>query len=215
MAAMSKKKFWSAVRTLALGSLAIAPMGAQAQLGSDDVLAVGPISAVSASGSDFSVLGRAFHADDPVSFGIGDYVAVHGQLMPDGSISGVWVESMGRYVPGSDPVYEKGVITEMRPFLGQLSIGGSRLDYTPALSSQADSVPEVGSIVAVSGLQPNSNGFVLVDSLMASADRVRDSLMKGGGVQSSLMKGGGIESSLMKGGGVQSSLMKGGGIAGS
>jgi hypothetical protein len=201
-----------AIRAIFAGSLVLAPFGVQAQPGVDDVVAVGPVSAVSAGGLDLSVLGRTFHAINGASFSIGDYVAVHGSLQSDGSVSDVWVESLGNYVPGSDVVYEKGVVTEIQPFLGTLSIGGSRLDYTPALSSQQESVPDLGAVVAVSGLQPSPDGAVLVDTLMASAERVRDSLMKGGGVESSLMKGGGVESSLMKGGGVQSSLMKGGGV---
>ena len=201
-----------AIHMIIAGALSAAPIAAQAGTTADDIVAVGPVGAVSASRLDFSVLGRSFHTTSPIAFELGEYVAVHGLLQADGAVHDVWVESMGSYSPGSDPVYEKGVVTELRPFVGQLSIGGSRLDYTPALANQLDSVPALGDVVAVSGMQPSDGSAVLVDSLMASADRVRDSLMKGGGVQSSLMKGGGVESSLMKGGGVQSSLMKGGGV---
>ena len=200
-----------ASRILVASTLLLAASDLSAQIGVDDVIAVGPVTSVSTGRLDFSVLGRGFHADSPVAFGIGQYVAVHGLLQSDGSAKNVWVELMGSYVPGSDPVYEKGVISEVRPFLGQLSIGGSSLDYTPAMSAGSDSMPGIGAVIAISGVQPAEGSAVLVDNLMAAAERVRDSLMKGGGVEASLMKGGGIETSLMKGGGVQSSLMKGGG----
>ncbi|MCC7461657.1 MAG: hypothetical protein IT480_04250 [Gammaproteobacteria bacterium] len=209
---MKNRAISHAVHLVIAGTLTLWSLGARAELGVDDVIALGPVTAVSANGVDFSVLGRAFHADSPVAFGVGEYVAVHGSLGTDGSVADIWVESMGNYVPGSDAVYQKGVVTEVRPFLAQMSIGGSLLDYTSVLANQPDVAPGLGSAVTVSGLQPVAGGPVLVDGLMASADRVRDSLMKGGGVQSSLMKGGGVQSSLMKGGGVQSSLMKGGGV---
>lgn len=208
------KTLKSSVRAFILVGLALGPITVTAQDGLDDVLAVGPVDSVAAGGLDFSVLGRAFHAESPVAFTAGEYVAVHGSLGPDGAATEVWVESFGTYVPGSDAVYAKGIVTELRPFLGQLSIGGSRFDYTPAMASTSGLGLSLGSVITVSGMQPASDGTVLVDNLMASADRVRDSLMKGGGVESALMKGGGVGSALMKGGGLQSSLMKGGGAAG-
>ena len=201
-----------ALKAVVAGALVLCSVDLPAQNVVNDVLALGPIESVNANGLDFSVLGREFHAQSTVAFVVGDYVAVHGSLETDGSTADVWVEYLGAYVPGSDAVYEKGVITEVRPFLGQFSISDSSLDYTPAMAGSASVDPSIGSVMTVSGLQPSSNGTILVDHLLASADAVRDSLMKGGGVQGSLMKGGGVESSLMKGGGVQGSLMKGGGV---
>ncbi|MCC6613029.1 MAG: hypothetical protein IT320_06090, partial [Anaerolineae bacterium] len=205
-------KIRGAIHLFTCAGLLLAPAEIMAQTTQDDVLAVGPVESVAANRIEFSVLGRTFHSDSTVGVAVGDYVAVHGSLQADGSTTEVWVESLGGYVPGSDAVYEKGVVTEVRPFLGQLSIGGSRIDYTPAMSSGSGVTPILGAVVALAGVQPSSNGVVLVDGLMAAADRVRDSLMKGGGVQSTLMKGGGLQTSLMKGGGVESSLMKGGGL---
>jgi hypothetical protein len=205
-------KIKDAVRLLISAGLLLTSVEALAQTAQDDVLAVGPVESVAANQVEFSVLGRTFHAGSAVGVAVGDYVAVHGSLEPDGSTTDVWVESLGHYVPGSDAVYEKGVVTEIRPFLGQLNIGGSRIDYTPAMSSESGVEPAIGVVITLAGVQPSSNGVVLVDGLMAAADRVRDSLMKGGGVEATLMKGGGVDSSLMKGGGLQSSLMKGGGV---
>jgi hypothetical protein len=194
---MLNKNIARALYAIIVAGLTAVSQGAAAQMSAGDVIAVGPVTSVSAGGRDFSVLSRAFRSEGPVAFDVGEFAAVHGLLKPDGEVSDVWVESMGTYVPGSDLVYEKGVVTEVRPFLGQLSIGGSRLDYTPGLGSQSDVNIGLGTVIAVSGLQPSPSEPVLVDGLMASADRVRDSLMKGGGVQSSLMKGGGVQSSLM------------------
>jgi hypothetical protein len=89
----------------------------------------------------------------------------------DGSISDTWVELLGTYVAGSDLVYEKGVITEIKPFLGQLTIGGSRVDYTASMYAANGVGPALGDVVAVSGIQPSSQSPLLVNSLMASADR--------------------------------------------
>ncbi|MCC7414142.1 MAG: hypothetical protein IT495_21170, partial [Gammaproteobacteria bacterium] len=209
---MIKTKLVRAIHTIVFGAFSLAPLSAGAESFADDVVAVGPVSTVSAGGQEFSVLGRSFHAKSPIAFVAGDYVAVHGVLQADGTVEDVWIEAMGRYVPGSDAVYQKGVVTEVRPFVGQFSIGGSRLDYIPVLATQPNAAPSLGAVVAISGIQPAADSVVLVDGLMAAADQVRDSLMKGGGAQSALMKGGGVQSSLMKGGGVQSALMKGGGV---
>jgi hypothetical protein len=205
-------KLQIAIRVLITSSLALGALDVIAQEGTDDVVAVGPMESIASGGLDFSVLGRSFHAESKVAFAVGEYVAVHGLLKSDGSVGNVWIESLGNYSPGSDVVYEKGVVTEFQPYLGQLRIGGSRLDYTPAMSTEGSADTGLGTVISVSGLQPATNGTVLVDNLMASAEKVRDSLMKGGGVESTLMKGGGVQSSLMKGGGVESTLMKGGGV---
>ena len=180
--------------------------------GMDDVIAVGPVEAMASNGREFSVLGRAFQVEGRASLEIGQYVAVHGNLTSDGLATDVWVEVIGNYSPGSDPVYERGVVTEVRPFVGRMSIGGSQVDYTPALGASSGVNPTIGAVVEVAGTQPSPNGVVLVDGMMSAAAGVRDLLMKGGGIDAALMKGGGADASLMKGGGVEASLMKGGGL---
>jgi hypothetical protein len=125
---MLNKNIARVLYAIIVAGLTAVSQGAAAQMSAGDVIAVGPVTSVSAGGRDFSVLSRAFRSEGPVAFDVGEFAAVHGLLKPDGEVSDVWVESMGTYVPGSDLVYEKGVVTEVSRSWA-LSIGGSRLDY--------------------------------------------------------------------------------------
>ena len=174
----------------------------------DDVIAVGPVDSVSASGREFMVLGRVFRSADMITLSAGEYVAVHGEMKRDGSISDTWVELLGIYVAGSDLVYEKGVITEIKPFLGQLTIGGSRVGYTASMYTANGAGPALGDVVAVSGIQPSSQSPLLVNSLMASADRARDALLQGGGVRSASIQGSGVQSASIQGSGFRSASIQ-------
>jgi hypothetical protein len=158
------------------------------------------------------VLGRVFHTADQITLSSGDYVAVHAEMKRDGSPADAWIEVLGTYVPGSDLVYEKGVVTEIKPFLGHLSIGGSRVDYTASMYAPSGAGPALGDVVAVSGIQPTSQSPVLVDSLMASADRARDAVLRGGGVRTSSIQGSGVQSASIQGSGVQSASIQGSGF---
>jgi hypothetical protein len=178
----------------------------------DDVVAIGPVDSVSANGREFTVLGRVFHSADMIALSAGDYVAVHGEMKRDGSISDTWVELLGAYVAGSDLVYEKGAITEIKPFLGHLSIGGSRIDYTASMYAANGAGPALGDVVAVSGIQPSLRSPLLVDNLMASADRARDASLQGGGVRSASIQGSGVQSASIQGSGFRSASIQGSGV---
>jgi hypothetical protein len=189
---------------------------------SDDVVAIGPVDAISASQRELTVLGRQFHTSDDVAVSSGDYVAVHAELNLDGSYTDAWVEVIGSYAAGSDLVYEKGVVTEVKPFLGQMSIGGSRVDYTASMYASGNAGPTVGDVVSVSGVQPAAKATVIVDSLMAAAEIARNSLLNGGrfaaasiqgsGVQSASIQGSGFRSASIQGSGVQSASIQGSGF---
>jgi len=178
----------------------------------DDVVAIGPVDSVSAGGNEFAVLGRKFDGGSFSALSPGDYVAVHAMTNPDGSLSDVWAEVLGEYVAGSDLVYEKGVVTELKPFLGQLSIGGSKVDYTASLYAGDAPEARLGGVVAVSGIQPAMHAPVIVDNLMASADRVRDSLLQSGGVRAVSMQGSGVQSASVQGSGIRGASMQGSGV---
>jgi hypothetical protein len=124
-----------------------------------DVVAVGPVELVEASG--VTVLGRSYHIDDTAGLESGDKVAIHGSLMPDGSVAYAWAEPLGSYVAGSDRVFETGIVTSVDETSGRLSIGDSEIDYTAALSEQGATVPNKGDMVAVAGIQPEIGGLVL------------------------------------------------------
>jgi hypothetical protein len=177
-----------------------------------DVIAVGPVSTVSGNGHEVTVLGRTFHTRDVVALSSGDYVAIHAELSNDGSISGAWVEYLGTYVAGSNLVYERGVVTEIKPFLGQMSIGASKIDYTPSLYSSTGSGPAIGQLVAVSGVQPVDNSTVLVDSLMGAADVARNAVLSGGGTAVASIQGSGVQSASIQGSGFRSASIQGSGV---
>ena len=97
-----------------------------------DVVAVGPVELVEAS--SITVLGRSYRMEDTGGIVVGDKVALHGAVQPDGSASNVWAESLGSYTAGADPIFETGLVTAVDVDAGQLSIGDSKVDYTAALA---------------------------------------------------------------------------------
>jgi hypothetical protein len=124
-----------------------------------DVVAVGPVELVETS--SVTVLGRSYHLDDTAGIDAGDKVAIHGSLLPDGSVAYAWAERLGSYVAGSDSVFETGIVTSVNETTGRLSIGESEIDYTAALSEQGATAPNKGDMVAVAGVQPEIGGVVL------------------------------------------------------
>jgi SCY1-like protein 2 len=124
-----------------------------------DVVAVGPVELVEPGA--VTVLGRSYHVDDSGGLEAGDKVAIHGSLLPDGSVAYAWAETLGSYVAGSDRVFETGIVTNVDESSGRLSIGDSEIDYTAALSEQGATVPNKGDMVAVAGIQPEIGGVVL------------------------------------------------------
>jgi hypothetical protein len=178
----------------------------------DDVIAIGPLASVSASGREVTVLGRTFHTRDSVAIATGEYVAVHADLKRDGTLSDAWIEVLGAYVPGSDLVYEKGIVSDVRPFLGQMSIGTSRIDYTPSMYGAAGVSPAVGEIVAVSGVQPQGGSSVLVDSLSAAADLAKNAVLRSGVYGAASIQGSGVNSASIQGSGFRSASIQGSGV---
>src|ERR1700691_191699 len=73
-----------------------------------DVVAVGPLELAEAT--SVTVLGRSYRVEDTCGLGAGDKVVVHGSLQQDGSVTDVWVESLGAYSAGADQVFETGVV---------------------------------------------------------------------------------------------------------
>jgi hypothetical protein len=109
-------------------------------------------------------------------------------------------------------VYQKGVVSELKPLLGQLSIDGAKIDYTPSMFDAAGEAPELGSVISTSGIQPSEGSPVLVDNLASRADKALEATLAAGGVQSALNKGTGVQDALNKGTGLQSALNKGTGV---
>jgi hypothetical protein len=124
-----------------------------------DIVAIGPLEFVDAN--SVTVLGRAYHIEDTSALAVGEKIAIHGNLQPDGSVSNAWAESMGSYTPGSDTVFEAGIVASVDETFGNLEIGDSKIDYTQAMSDPNTVAPSQGELVAVTGIQPELGGVVL------------------------------------------------------
>ena len=139
-----------------------------------DVVAVGPLELAEAT--SVTVLGRPYRVDDTSGLAAGDKVVVHGSLQPDGSVTDAWVESLGTYSAGADPVFETGVVTGVNESFGRLSIGDSKVDYTAALSEPGLGAPAVGQMVAITGIQPSIGGVILGTTTSAGDPEVQMAL---------------------------------------
>jgi hypothetical protein len=179
-----------------------------------------------------TVLGREFHVSDTYGLEAGAKVAVHGELQSDGTVSNAWVEPVGEYTPGADQVFETGVVTSVDESLGEMTLSGTNIDYTPSLSEVGANAPSVGQTVAVVGTQPVAGGTVLVSTTnatysaaamvanspsgmrvaVASSGRVRSYAQSGGGARSQAQSGGGLGSQAQSGGGYGSLAQSGGGL---
>ena len=140
----------------------------------NDVVAIGPLELVEAT--SVTVLARSFRINDTAGLVVGDKVAVHGTLQPDGSVMNAWAESLGAYTAGSDPVFETGVVTGVNESFGRLIIGDSKIDYTATLSGSGSAAPAMGEMIAVTGIQPTLGGVILGTTTNAGTTEVQIAL---------------------------------------
>ncbi len=140
----------------------------------NDVVAIGPLELVEAT--SVTVLARSYRINDTAGLVVGDKVAVHGSLQPDGSVMNAWAESLGAYTAGSDPVFETGVVTGVNESFGRLTIGDSKIDYTATLSGSESAAPAVGEMIAVTGIQPTLGGVILGTTTNAGTTEVQIAL---------------------------------------
>src|SRR5579862_9806198 len=127
-----------------------------------DIVAVGPVEVVE-TGS-ITVLGREYKLEDTSGLTTGEKVAIHGALQPDGSASNVHAESLGIYSPGSDTIFETGVVTKVDADSGHFSMAGADVDYTATLAASDSAAPAVGQLVSIEGVQPVAGGVILGSS---------------------------------------------------
>jgi collagen type VII alpha len=137
---------------------------------SNDVLAIGPVELVDAT--SVTVLGNSYRINDTTGIQVGDKVAVHGVMQPSGSVVYATVEVLGTYTAGADTVFEKGVVTSVDSVDGTIAVSGSCVDYTAALAVSGTNTPQIGDTVAVTGIQPASNGVVLGDTTQATPTEI-------------------------------------------
>ena len=219
---------------LALGALTgvAAIVTANAGVGRE-LLFSAPIQQIDQGRDSVTVLGQQFHTAT-TQLSVGQIVNVYGLLQKDGSIQSAVVQSTQAFGTNGDPVFLKGVVTDVDSALGRAQVDGLTIDYTSQLANPSFAVPTVGDVIAIAGSQPavkgvlvasalgngayavglNSGGTSMdgIDASISLSSGTRAAGMSGGGISSAGMSGGGIISAGMSGGGISSAGMSGGGI---
>ena len=166
-----------------------------------ELLLSGPVDAIDTQANSVVVMGRIVETIDAYRVVVGQRINVYGTLEKDGSIGDALLESITTYVPGADPVYVKGVVTQSDSSTGVVQVGAVRVDYTSLLSLTGFAAPSVGDTVEFAGTQPASGGVVLA------------TISNGGGFRSAISNGGGIDRQISNGGGIDRQISNGGGRA--
>jgi len=183
-----------------------------------EVLASGPVEGSDSGNHTLTILGRTVPQLSMIP--AGTMATVYGVLDADGRIVITAVESGLSYVPGSDGVYLKGIVTSVNPAVGTLNMGDVTVDYTSLLSGQAFGIPSVGDSISVAGTQPVSRGTILADSVIGTGIRassvigtgIRENSVIGTGIRASSVIGTGIRASSVIGTGIRASSVIGTGI---
>jgi hypothetical protein len=132
------------------------------------VVAIGPISKVSAKSNVISVLGQNIILDDQTltisikngaatptihknslnSLNEGDYIVVAGEVMDSGnSLGTILIKLATSFVDGSSPVYVRGALSSVSPTISAANSGKTEIDYSSALYEDGLFDATVGSIV--------------------------------------------------------------------
>jgi hypothetical protein len=136
---------------------------------SPELLIVGPVEAIKEREGTAIVLGQKISLRKLGNAQVGESVSIFGTVRPDGSVSISGVVSNGQYVPGASPVLLTGVVQKISPLIGRAVINGLTVDLTTNLSASGSQSLTIGSLVQVSGTQPNDRGLILVQRLGAGA----------------------------------------------
>jgi len=123
----------------------------------------------------FTSLGQRVFAPAKVlsQLGLGDYVAVRGNISGAGIIDAQSVELTGkRYIPGASEVVVTGIPTSIDTRFGIALIGGLQVDYTASLGGPA--FEGFGAAITVIGTQPALGGKMLGNRVLDKTDLFLD-----------------------------------------
>jgi len=189
-------------------------------LSGTELLISGPVEKVDGALGTVTIFGREISTDKASQLAPGQIVDVYGSLKSDGSIADTEIDPTPQYGSGGDPVFIKGVVTDVNALLGQAQFGGTTVDYTAQLASAEFTAPSVGEVLGVDGTQPLVKGVILASEIgpnvIAKAASVQGrgfaSLSTRGGARGSQgIQGGGTISQGIHGGGTISQGSQGGG----
>jgi len=183
-----------------------------------DLLISGPVERVDPALGSVTVFGRDFSTDKASEVAPGEIVNVYGSLQKDGSIADAVVEPTAQFGAGGDPVYIKGLVTDVNGALAQMQVGNTTVDYTQQLANSAFTEPSIGQVIAVEGTQPSVKGVVLasdVGSNLIAKASVANRGFSTLGTQGSGVRGLGTQGIGVTGLGTQGSGVRGLGTQGS
>ncbi len=96
----------------------------------------------------------------------GDFVSVNGLMdWPAASIRRL-SES---YVPGASSIFVRGRVSEMDDTIGVATVGGLKIDVTPAMGSAAYIGVRAGDLIEAIGIRPEMHGSLIAASIRPSA----------------------------------------------
>ena len=96
----------------------------------------------------------------------GDFVSVNGLLgRPAASV----MRMSESYVPGATSIFVRGRVSKLDETIGVATIGGLKIDVTPAMGSTAYVGVRVGELIEAIGIQPEIGGSLIASSIRFSA----------------------------------------------
>ena len=181
-------------------------------LSGTELLISGPVEKVDGALGTVTVFGREITTDKASQLAPGQIVDVYGSLKRDGSIADTEIDPSAQYGAGGDPVFIKGVVTDVNALLGQAQFGGTTVDYTSQLGSAEFTAPSVGEVLGVDGTQPLVKGVILASAIGPDVVAVKAASVQSRGFASLSTRGGFRSSQGIQGGGVGSQGIQGGGL---
>ncbi|HTW74822.1 MAG TPA: hypothetical protein VMD56_07870 [Steroidobacteraceae bacterium] len=164
--------------SLAVGALMVAAAFTCANANAGrELLFSAPIQQFDRTTDTITVLGQKFQAQSD-QLSVGQIVNVYGVLNQDGTITNAVVEATPSYGANGDPVFIKGVVTDVDSLLGRAEVDGLTVDFTSQLGNPQFVAPSTGDVIAVAGSEPVAKGLLVA---IATGDRAYEMGITAGG----------------------------------
>ena len=143
-----------------------------------DLMLVGSVDSVDYRGLSLQALGQVVRitnskAAKKVLLGVrpGSLIEVRGQISRPGEIQATSISLVSKdYVAGAQNVIVRGLVTSIKPAIGQLVIGRLVVDYTGALHTLDPASLAVGSEFVAFGIRPLPQGALVALSGIGGSD---------------------------------------------
>ena len=132
----------------------------------NDLLLSGAVESVDRAAGSIVVLGHQLTVRDVSSYLPGHLVNVYGTVLSNGTAKAAVIQNTQTFMASGDPVSVVGVVRSIDRSSGQVTVDGSRIDYTPLLGNARFALPSIGDAVMVAGIQPSGRGVVLANQIV-------------------------------------------------